>query len=300
MPMRMLRVTAVAPKVLASTLLAVMALALLPFFVGLAVFLVWLMVLALLASGPLEESMLRAFRGARAPGDIERAVVAPVLARLAAANIFVTDLSIDHNPRRAQPAIVLGRRSLIVSRRLVEATYRKQLSRNEAAGLIAHAIGRHHARRHRFELALQGLTFPCIGVLAVAGRVRPIATWFPLIRLACQLRLVIAVICVVQSAAEGRTVYGLITGAFIALTYLGPAANRTIERRVEYAADTYLIDHGFGTVFADARRRIGRPVPLERLQRLTTGAHLSADTSVPERPMLQLVHGTTSTPTESR
>jgi hypothetical protein len=121
-PMRMLRLTAVAPLVLASTLLMVMALALLPPLVGLAGFLIWVVVLALLAVGLLEEPILKAFSGAREPGKGERAVLAPAVARLAAAGISVPDLYIDRDHRSPRPAALLGRRSLIVSRWLVEAT----------------------------------------------------------------------------------------------------------------------------------------------------------------------------------
>jgi hypothetical protein len=296
--MRMLRLTAVAPLLVASTLLVVMALALLPPLVGLAGFLIWVVLLALLAGGLLEEPMLRVLRGARAPRAGEWTVLAPVLARLAAADVSVPDLYIDHHSRSAQSAEALGRRSLVVSSRLVEATYRGQLSRHEAAALIAHAVGRHRARPHSCGLALCVWTAPCRGVLAVAGRVGATAAWFPLVRPAWRLRFVIAIVCVVQSVAEGRTVYGLIAGGFMALTYLVPAANRTIERRVEYGADTYLLDHGLGAVLAGLLCRGGCPVPLERLRRLTTSPDSTADVSAPQRPALQLVHGTSSTPSE--
>lgn len=295
-PMRLLRVTAVAPKVVASTLLSVMFLELLPPLMGLVGFLFWVVVLALLASGLLEEPTLRAFRGARVPGESERAVLAPVLARLAVVGISVPDLYIDHNPRSAEPAAVLGRRSLIVSRGLVETIYRRELPDDEAATLIAHAIGRHHARPRRYELALQVWNAPCSGLLAVAGRVGAAAAWFPLVRPAWQLRFVIAIICVVQSAAEGRTVYGLIAGAFIALTYLVPAANRATERRVEYTADSYLIKHGLGAVLAGLLRRRGWPVSLERLHRLSTSTSPSAAGPASQRPTLHLVQGTATTP----
>jgi hypothetical protein len=295
-PMRVLRLTAVAPKVVASTLLTVMALALLPPLLGLAGFLIWVAVLALLACGLLEEPMLRAFRGARVPGESERAVLAPALSRLTAAGISVPDLYIDCNPRSAEPTAVLGRRSLTLSRGIVEATYRGQVSRDEAAALIAHAVGRHNARPHRYELALQVSTAPCSGLLGVAGRVGAAAAWLPLVRPAWQLRFVIAIICVVQSAAEGRTIYGLIAGAFIALTYLVPAANRAIQRRVEYTADSYLIEHGLGAVLAGLLRRGGWPVSLERLYRLSTSTSPAAAGPASQRPTLHLVHGATSTP----
>jgi Zn-dependent protease with chaperone function len=227
-------------------------------------------------------------------------VLAPVFAKLAMAQVSVTDLCIDHHSRSARPAAVLGRRSLIVSSELVEATYRGQVSPDEAAALIAHAVGRHRARPHRFELALCVWTAPCRGVMTMAGRVGATAAWFPLVRPAWRLRFVVAIICVVQSVAEGRTVYGLIAGGFIALTHLVPAANRAIERRVEYAADTYLLEHGLGAVLAGLLRRGDGPVPLERLHRLTTSTAPAPGVSVPQRSALQLLHGTSSAPSDAR
>jgi hypothetical protein len=130
----------------------------------------------------------------------------------------------------------------------------------------------------------------------MAGRVGATAAWFPLVRLAWQLRFVTAIVCVVQSAVEGRTVYGLIAGAFIALTYLVPAANRAIQRRVLYAADTYLLQQDLGAVLAGLLRRSDWPVSLERLHRLSTSTSPAAAGSVPQRPTLHLVHGTPTTP----
>jgi len=297
-PMRMLRLTAVAPLVVVSMLLVVMALALLPPLVGLVGFLIWLVVLSLLACGLFEEPMLKLVQGARAPGDSQLAVLGPVLVKLAAAEISVADLYIDHHSRSAEPAAVLGRRSLMVSSKLVESMHRGQLSRDEATALIAHAIGRHRARPHRCELALCAWTAPCRGVLTVAGRVGATVAWFPLVRPAWRLRIVVAIVCVVQSVAAGRTVYGLIAGGFIALTYLVPAATRTIERRDEHSADAYVVEHGLGAVFAGLLRRGGFPVPLERWHRLTTSTDLSAEVSAAQQPALQLLRGGSFTPSE--
>jgi hypothetical protein len=298
--MRMLRLIALAPLVVASMLLVLMLSALLPPLVGLPGFLAWVVLPALLAGGLLEGPVLRVVRGARRPDRSEQAVLAPVLARLAAARVLVPDLYIDPHPGSAEPAAVLGRASLVVSTGLVDAIYRVRLSPVEAAALVARAVGRHRARPHSCDLALGAWTAPCRGVLTVAGRVGAAASWFPLLRPAWQLRFIIAIVCVVQSVAGGRTIYGLIAGGFIALTYLVPAANRAIERRVEYAADTYLLDHGLGAVLAGLLRRRGCPVPLKRLHRLTSSTNPAADGSAPQRPTLRLVHGTSATSSDAR
>lgn len=267
-PMRVLRLTAVTPAVLVSTVLAVVVLALLPPVVGLVGFLAYVVVLVALALGYLERPTVRVLGRARDPGEGELAVLAPLVARLGGMGIGVGDLYIARSQHSPPPAAVLGRSSVVVSRWLVEATYRGELSQDEAVTLFAHALGRRRARPQLCELALSAWTAPWRGVLAVARRVGGAFAWFPLVRPAWRLRFVVGIVCVVQSAAEGRTVSGLIAGAFIALTYLVPAVNRVIERRVEAAADVFVLELGLGPLFVGLLRRGGWAVPMERLQRL--------------------------------
>lgn len=267
-PMRVLRLTAMAPAVLMGTVLAVVVLALLPPVVGLVGFLACVVVLVALALGYLERPTVRVLGRAGDPGEGELAVLAPLVARLGGMGIGVGGLYVARTQRSPRPAAVLGRSSVVVSRWLVEATFRGELSQDEAVALLAHAVGRHRTRPQRCALALGVWTAPWRGLLAVACRVGGAFAWFPLVRPAWGLRFVVGIVCVVQSAAEGRTVSGLIAGAFIALTYLVPAANRAIERRVETSADAFVLELGLGPPFVGLLRRGGWAVSIERLQRL--------------------------------
>ena len=295
-PMRMLRLTAVAPVVLGSTLLTLMVLALLPALVGSTGFVVGVVVLAVLSAGLLEAPLIQTLTGARELTESETAALLPVLARLAATKILVGDLHLHAVPGSSQPAAVRGRRSLLVSTWLVEAAHGGQLSRDEAAALIAHAIGRHTARPHRFELVLWVWSAPCCGVIAVAGWVGAVAGWFPLVRPAWRLRCIVATVCVVQQASEGRTVYGLIAGSFIAFTYLVPAAKYAVERRIESAADTLVVDHGLGPALTGVLQRAGERIPTDRLRRLDTSTSPAADDPVARRPALYLLNDTAPAP----
>jgi hypothetical protein len=163
---------------------------------------------------------------------------------------------------------VIGKSSLVVTPWLIEATYRGWITGEEATAVVLHAAGRHHAGRHRLEVAVLAATTPWRAVSAVARGVgRPFA-WFPLMRFAWSLRGFVGAVAVVQSAVEGRAVYGAIAGVFVALTYLVPAAGRARERRLEVEADRLVAARGLGEVLAGLLRRSGVKVRVERLQRL--------------------------------
>jgi hypothetical protein len=139
--MRALRLTVTLPAVWMSTVLAVIALALLPSAMGLGGFLIGVVMLSALFLGRLEELTVRTLGGAREPGTSESAVLAPLMTRLDGLGISVEDLYLARAQRSRRPAMLLGRRSLVVSRWLVEATDHGELSQDEAAALVVHAVG---------------------------------------------------------------------------------------------------------------------------------------------------------------
>ena len=86
--------------------------------------------------------------------------------------------------------------------------------------------------------------------------------------MAWALRGVVAVICVLQSVAEGRAAVGLLGGAVIALTYLVPAAGRALHARPEAIGDQFVVDQRLGGVLARFLTRYGHPTTVERLRHL--------------------------------
>jgi hypothetical protein len=214
--------------------------------------------------------------------------MAPVVAELGGrgVDVDVGALFVRRVQRPSIPvAVAIGRRIVVVSPGLVEATYRGSVTGAEAASALAHAVGRRQAIRPRLELAVLAAATPWRLTVATFRGVGRAFAWLPFMQLAWTLRGVVGVICVVQSVVEDRAWAGLLGGAVIALTYLVPAAGRRIELRTEAEADQFVLSLGLGPVLAGLLRRYGHPMTLERMQRLETAAEQ------PQRPRLHLVHG---------
>src|SRR3954470_19769809 len=287
---RMLQVTVTLPAVVMSTLLTVMALALLPAPAGLAGFLVVVVLLVALFSGQLQAAAVRTVGGAREPRESELVVLSSLMRRLGELGISIQDVYVARSRRSQRPAMVAGHGSLVVSQWLVEATSSGKLTEDEAIAFVVHAVGGHRARPRRFELALAVWSAPWRAVLAVVGTVGSACAGIPLVRPAWRLRAIVGIVCLVQSTAGGHAVPGLLGGLFIALSYVVPAAAQAIELRLEAAADAFVLEHGMAPVFLDLLRRGGLVVPLKRLQRLQHPVPHSGPTAAPQRPALGLVH----------
>ncbi|MBM0127610.1 hypothetical protein [Pimelobacter simplex] len=289
-PMTVLRVVTLTPALLVSFVLTVVMCALLPPALGLVAFMAAGGVLVALAMGQLQQPTIAALTSSRPATEAEFRVMAPVLAELGGRGVDVATLFVRRAQRPSTPvAVAIGRRTVVVSPGLVDATYRGGVTGAEAAAALAHAVGRHRARRPRLELAVLAATTPWRLIVATFRGIGRAFAWLPCRRLAWTLRGVAGVICVVQSMVEGRAWAGLLGGAVIALTYLVPAAGRRIDLRTEAAADQFVLGLGLGPVLAGLLRRYGHPMTLERMQRLENATDHPAEQ--PQRPRLHLVHG---------
>ena len=285
-PMTVLRVVTLAPALLVSFVLTVVVCALLPPALGLVAFLVAAGLLVALALGQFEVPAIATLTRSRPATAAELQVMAPVLAELRDRGVDVDALFVRRRQGPSTPvAVAIADRAVVVTPGLVEAMYRGGVTAAEAAAAMAHAVGRWRAIRPRLELAVLAATTPWRLVVATFRGVARAFAWLPFMRLAWTLRGVVAVICIVQSVAEGRAAPGILGGAVIALTYLVPAAVWRIEARSEAAADQLVVSLGLGSVLAGLFRRHGHPMTLERLQRLEAAAE------PPQRPRLHLVPG---------
>ncbi len=285
-PMTVLRVVTLGPALLVSFVLTVVVCALLPPPLGLVVFMAAGGLLVALALGQLQEPAVAALTRSRPATEGEVRVVALVLVELGGRGVDVGALFVRRIQRPSTPvAVAIGRRSVVVSPGLVEATYRGGVTGAEAAAALAHAVGRRQAIRPRLELAVLAATTPWRLMVATFRGVGRAFAWLPFMRLAWTLRGVVGVICAVQSVVEDRAWAGLLGGAVVALTYLVPAAGRRIELHAEAEADRFVLSLGLGPVLAGLLRRYGHPMTLERMQRLQTAVEQ------PQRPRLHLVHG---------
>ena len=287
-PMTVLRVVTLAPALLVSLVLTVVVCALLPPALGLVAFLVAAGLLVALAIGQFEVPAIAMLTRSRPATAAELQVMAPVLAELRGRDVDV-DVDALFVRRRQGPStpvsVAIADRAVVITPRLVDATYRGGVTAAEAAAAMAHAVGRRRAIRPRLELAVLAATTPWRLVVATFRGVGRAFAWLPFMRLAWTLRGVVGVICIVQSVAEGRAAPGILGGAVIALTYLVPAASRRIEAWSEAAADQLVVSLGLGSVLAGLFRRHGHPMTLERLQRLEAAVEQQP------RPRLHLVHG---------
>lgn len=285
-PMTVLRAVTLAPALLVSFVLTVVVCALLPPAPGLVTFMAAGGVLVALALGQLQEPAIAALTRSQPATEAELRVMTPVLAELCGRGVDIGALFVRRIQGPSTPvAVAIGRRTVVVSPGLVEATCRGAVTGAEAAAALAHAVGRRQAIRPRLELAVLAATTPWRLMVATFRGVGRAFAWLPFVRLAWTLRGVVGVICVVQSVAEERAWAGLLGGAVIAVTYLVPAAGRRIEFRTEAEADQFVLSLGLGPVLAGLLRRYGHPMTLERMQRLETAVEQ------PQRPQLHLVHG---------
>lgn len=266
-----LTAVAVPTRLLASAVLAVIALALMPGLLAIARFVAVVVTLVVLTTGRAEAAAVQLLARAR-PGDAtELATLAPVLARLEGLGIPVGRVYVRRSRQAAVPAARLGRAALVVSPWLVDSTDRGVIGVDDAAALVAHAVGRRHAASPWCELAARMLLLPWRAVAATAAVAGAAMGWFPLVRLvrlAWMLRGVVGAVCVAQSAAQGRAWAGALAGVLVLLTYLVPMADRERASRAEAGADRYVVDHGLGGVLGALLGRLGQPVTLERRERL--------------------------------
>jgi hypothetical protein len=284
---RLLRVLAVAPGLLASTLLTLPVVAWLPAPAGLAVCLGGLTVTVLLAAGRLEPPAVRWLHGGRAVKSTEAGLLAPVVAILGDVGFGPQAVSIRvaGRDRHRVTARAVGRRSVLVTEDLLHAVHRGRLPADQAAAIIAAAAGRHHTGATRFDLAVAFWLLPWRLASSVAAGVgRSVAT-IPLIGFAWRARFVVAAVAVVQSVTAGYPAVGVVGAGFVTLTYVAPRWRRAAERRTQLAADRFVIEHGLADPLSRALRADrSDPGTLERLAGLAAQA---------TRPRLSIVAGTT-------
>ena len=165
-PMSVLKLTVGIPAVVASCLLWVIALALMPPAVALLAFLAGVAVLVLFAVRVGECTAVRLLCASRSAARAEEAL-APLAARLAILGIARGRevLIRSRVGPRTPPAQRVGGGVLVVTPWLVEAPARGRLSLDEAVALVVHADARHRAENPRVEVLMLAVTLPYRGIL---------------------------------------------------------------------------------------------------------------------------------------
>ena len=246
------------PGLIASTVLTCMVGALLPPLPGLTLFVGGLALTVVLCAGALERPAVLLLGHARGLSDAETAALAPAIALLCqkglgppAVELYARDGEVGISAGAA------GRRCIVVSAGLLKAAQLGHLPADQAAAVIAAAVGRIHLGQNRFDVAVEFWTIPWQLVLAVFVAVAKTVGLLPVARFAWRIRFVVATVAAAQSVADGRIAAGVVVTVFIALTYLAPRWQRQWDRRSQDDSDQYVADHELGLPlagsFADAR-----------------------------------------------
>jgi hypothetical protein len=256
------------PGLFVSTVLTCMVGALLQPLPGLTLFVGGLGVTVVLCAGGLERPAVRLLGRARVLSDVEAAALAPAIALLChkglgppAVELYARDGEVGISAGAA------GRRSVVVSAGLLQAVQLGQLPADQAAGVIAAAVGRIRLGQTRFDVAVEFWTIPWQLVRAVCLTIAKTVGWLPLTRFAWRIRFVVTAVAVAQSVADDRIAGGLVVAVFIALTYLAPRWQRQWALRSQDDSDRFVADHELGgrSLGQFLRRCPPAPRTLERI-----------------------------------
>jgi Zn-dependent protease with chaperone function len=259
------------PGLVVSTVLTCMVGVLLPPLPGLMLFVVGLALMAVLCAGGLERLAVRLLGRARVLSEAEVAALTPAIVLLCQKGLGPP--TVDLYTRDSEVGIsagAAGRRSIVVSVGLLKAAQLSQLPPDQAAAVIAAAVGRIRLGQTRFDVAVEFWTIPWQLVYAVSLGIAKIVGLFPLTRFAWRIRFVVGAVAVVQSVIDGRIAAGLVVAVFIALTYLAPQWQRQWDTRSQYESDRFVADHDLGNPLGQFLRRCPpQPRTIERIHRVT-------------------------------
>ena len=259
------------PGLAVSTVLTCMVGALLPPLLGLTLFIGGLGLMVVLCAGGLERPAVRLLGRARALSEAEAAALAPAIALLCQRGLGPP--AVDLYARGGEVGIsasAAGRRSVIVSAGLLQAAQMGQLPLDQAAGVIAAAVGRIRLGQTRFHVALEFWTIPLQLLRAVCLAIATTVGLFLLTRFAWRIRFVVGAMALAQSVADGRIASGMVLAVSIALTYLAPRWRRQWEIRSQDHSDRFVADHELGDALARFLLRcLPEPRTLERIHHLT-------------------------------
>jgi hypothetical protein len=259
------------PGLVVSTVLTCMVGALLPPLPGLMLFGGGLGMMVVLCAGGLERPAVRLLGRARVLSEAEAAALAPAIALLCQKGLGPP--AVDLYARAGEVGIsagAAGRRSVVVSAGLLHAAQMGQLPADQAAGVIAAAVGRIRLGQTRFDVAVEFWTIPWQLVRALCLAIAQTVSWFPLAQFAWRIRFVVATVAAAQSVVDGRTAAGVVVALFIALTYLAPRWQRRWDTRSQDDSDKFVADHHLGEALGRFLRRCPpEPRTLERIHRLT-------------------------------
>jgi hypothetical protein len=259
------------PGLFVSTVLTCMIGALLPSLPGLALFVGGLTLTVVLCAGGLERPAVRLLGRARVLSEAEAAALAPAIALLCQKGLGPPTVKLyARDGEVGISAGAAGRRSVVVSAGLLRAARLGRLPADQAAGVIAAAVGRIRLGQTRFDIAVEFWTIPWQLVHAVCLPIVKMVSLVPLTGFAWRIRFVVAAVAVAQSVPDGRIAGGVVVAVFIALTYYAPRWQRQWDWQSQDDSDRFVADHELGEALGRFLCRCPpQPRTLERIHRLT-------------------------------
>lgn len=259
------------PSLILSTVLTSLVGALLPPLPGLALFTGGLALTLALCMGGLERPAVHVLGRARVLSEAEARALAPAIALLCQKSLGPPAIQFYvRDGERGISAGSVGRRSVVVSAGLLKEVQLAQLPADQAAAVIAVAVGRIRLGQTKFDVAVDFWTIPWQLVAAVCMTIAQTLGSFPLTRFAWRIRFVVAVVAAAQSLVGGRIWAGVVAAVFITLTYLAPRWLRQWDIRAQRDSDQFVADHEFGNALSTFLRLCPPdPRTIERIHRLT-------------------------------
>ena len=229
---------AVSVPVLASTGVTCAVGALLPPVPGLALFASGLVIAGALLIDRVEPLAVRLLYGASPLTVADQRVLAPALTALCPHGLGPPLVDIWVRPGGpATDVTATGRRSVLVTRALLEAMTSEAISVERATALLAREAGLVRAGATRFDLVLRWWTISW--VLLIAGMVA-VAQFFGVaapVRVMWKARWLVAAIAVVQAVTADHRGLAVLVATIVVTTYLWPRWVRAWEGRLAEIGD---------------------------------------------------------------
>jgi Zn-dependent protease with chaperone function len=246
------RALAALPEMIASLLLLVVVLGGAGRWGGPLV-LSWLAAGVLTLSAPGERLAVRVACRFRRLSTVEHAHIEPTLiAVLEACRLDDVDLYVCN--RRGVNAYAAGRRSIAVTRQVLDRHREGEVSDDILAGLLSHEVGHLVTNSVRWSLITAWFAMPWRLAYRVGGRIAaPLAARQPRALLAVVV-LTAFIIAISQAVQHGEWSSAAVLSALALCPVISPIADAAISRASEHAADRYAAQIGYNTALALALR----------------------------------------------
>jgi Zn-dependent protease with chaperone function len=217
------------------------------------VLLSWLAAGVLTLSGPGERVAVRVACRFRRLSTVERAHIEPALtAVLQACGLADVDLYVCNG--RGVNAYAAGRRSIAVTRQVVDRHRDGELTDDVLAGLLSHEVGHLVTHSVRWSLIIAWFAMPWRLAYRVGGKIAiPLAARQPSALLALVV-LTAFIVAISQAVQHGEWGSAAVLSALALCPVISPIADAAISRASEHRADRYAAQIGYNTALTLALR----------------------------------------------